>query len=225
MSSSTQAKDIAGQVFGRLEVLRYVGTNRHRAALWLCRCTGPSCDGRELTVPGTGLRSGNTRSCGCLSREASADRSRIHGLHKHPLYTVWQGMITRCHNPHHRAFARYGARGISVCPQWRESFETFYQDVSDGYAAGLQLDRINNNGNYEPGNVRWATASQNNRNTRRNNVVEFAGQRRCVTDWAEVLDLSYDALRNRLRRGWPIERALTEGVNPDRLTRVLEASQ
>ncbi len=164
-SPGVQVKDLTGQRFERLEVLGYAGTNQHRAALWLCRCTGPDCGGREITVPGNSLSKGNTRSCGCLSRESTADRSRIHGLHGHPLYKVWQGMITRCHSPNHKAFARYGARGITVCPRWRGSFEAFYQDVSDGYAPGLQLDRIDNDGNYEPGNVRWATDKEQRANT------------------------------------------------------------
>ncbi|KOU50559.1 hypothetical protein ADK55_18630 [Streptomyces sp. WM4235] len=220
-SPGAQVKDITGQTFGRLEVLSYVGKDRHSNALWLCRCGGPTCDGREITVAGTDLRRGNTRSCGCLSRESTAARNSIHGLHGHPLYQVWQGMIARCHNSNHKAFARYGGRGIAVCNQWRESFETFHQDVIEGYRSGLQLDRVDNNRGYEPGNTRWATPAQNSRNTRRNNVVEFAGHSRCVTEWAELLGLSRDALRNRLRRDWPIERALTEGVAPDRLAQAL----
>lgn len=220
-SPGTQVKDMTGQRFERLEVVGYAGTNQHRAALWLCRCTGPDCDGRQVTVPGRDLRKGNTRSCGCLSRESTADRSRTHGLHGHPIYQVWQGMISRCHNPRHRSFPRYGGRGITVCPQWRNSFEAFHRDVITGYERGLQLDRINNDGNYEPGNVRWVTRPENGRNTRRNEVVDFGGQSRCITEWAELLGLSYYALRNRLRRNWPVERALTEGADPARIASVL----
>ncbi|MFM9656805.1 hypothetical protein [Streptomyces scabiei] len=139
----------------------------------------------------------------------------------HPLYTVWRSMISRCHRPGHKAFARYGGRGIAVCPQWRHSFEAFHRDVIKGYEQGLQLDRIDNDGNYEPGNVRWVTRSENGRNTRHNRMIEFGGQSRCITEWAETLGLSVSALNSRIRSGWSVDRTLTEGADPARVAAAL----
>jgi len=116
-------------------------------------------------------------------------------------------MRGRCFNPDNAAWANYGGRGITVCERWRE-FENFLEDMGE-CPSGFTLDRYpNNDGNYEPGNCRWATYRQQNRNRRDNRIITHNGQQKCLAEWAELLNLNYEMLKSRLNRGWPIERAM-----------------
>jgi hypothetical protein len=116
-------------------------------------------------------------------------------------------MIQRCTNPNNPRYARYGGRGIAVCERWR-SFESFLQDMGPR-PEGKTLDRVNVDGDYEPGNCRWATPAEQNRNMKRNRVLEWNGRSLCVCDWAKQLGISPITLRSRLRLGWTVEQALT----------------
>lgn len=149
--------DLTGRQFGRLFVKEDGGSVEGRP-VWHCVC---DC-GNSVTVKAGHLRSGNTKSCGCY-REDTITR---HGLYKHPLYKVHSSIKSRCYNTKCRGFKNYGGRGITVCERWLESFENFYEDVSDGYADGLELDRIDSDGEYSPENTRWATKQQNSFNRR-----------------------------------------------------------
>lgn len=219
-----KVKNLTGMVFGRLEVIAYAGTDERSRSRWVCRCTGADCDGRQVTVRSDNLRRGDVTSCGCVGREKAAERIRAmsvtHGMYNHPLRNVWRSMITRCSNPSRPEYADYGGRGITVCPAWLgdgSGYAQFVADMSPGYRPGLEIDRRNNDGPYSPENCRWVTRTQNSRNKRSNRVVEYAGQQRCLAEWVELLGLSRSTLRNRLNRGWPVARALTEGVAPERL--------
>jgi hypothetical protein len=128
-------------------------------------------------------------------------------------YRIWAGIKTRCLNQNDPNYPRYGSRGITVCDEWRQSFESFRDYVSrlpNFDNEDYSLDRINNDGNYEPGNVRWATDKEQCRNMRVNHLVTYNGKTQCVADWADEIGLKSEMIFNRLKLGWTIERALTQ---------------
>jgi hypothetical protein len=163
--------DLTNQKFGMLTVQCPVGRRRY---LCLCDC------GQLAVVCSSNLRSGNTRSCGCLSRKLAAERETTHGHNKHGqttrTYNTWNCMKIRCLNPKHTRYPDYGGRGITVCDRWIESFAAFLADMGER-PEGMTIDRYpNKNGNYEPGNTRWATPKQqraNRRNVRTDAAIEL----------------------------------------------------
>lgn len=199
--------NMTGQRFGRLLVIAEAGRD-DRKVTWLCRC---DC-GNESTVRGSYLRSGHTTSCGCWKREVPGTWSLKHGQSNTRLYKIWRGMVRRTTEPNYPDYPHYGGRGITVCAEWRESFEAFARDMGPSYRDDLTLDRIDNNGNYEPSNCRWATSTEQARNKRSNRLLTFNGKTMPISAWAEHLAISDTAIRSRLHHGWPVERALTTPV-------------
>lgn len=161
-----KAKNLTGRRFGRLTAVERVGSSPEGSATWLCKC---DC-GKDTIVPSIFLSNGHTKSCGCLKQEVLKRNSRRkHGLGGSSINRVWNDMKKRCFNQNCKAYINYGGRGITVCQEWQDSFEAFYDHVSQlphFGEAGYSLDRINNDGNYEPGNVRWATRKDQNNNRR-----------------------------------------------------------
>ena len=204
--------DLTGQRFGRLLVLGLSASapqpRINLDTVWACRC---DC-GNECTADWVSLRSSGKRSCGCWRREASHTNRLKHGAScrgkKRAEYRIWTGMIVRCYNQHAKAFPRYGARGIVVCDQWRHSFEAFLADMGARPSPEFSIDRIDNEGNYEPGNCRWASISQQTRNRRSSKFLTFRGETLCISDWAKRLGLNRSTLDGRLQR-LPLEMALT----------------
>jgi hypothetical protein len=153
--------DLKGKVFTRLTVLDKTLDKTHNKSLrWVCRCecgTITFCTSYNLT-------SGHTKSCGCYRRDLGVSSNTTHGLHKHPLYEVYLNMKARCLNTKGIHYKNYGGRGITICDRWLNSFENFYEDVESGYSKGFQIDRTDNDGNYEPSNYRWTTRNRNQMN-------------------------------------------------------------
>jgi hypothetical protein len=144
-----------------------------------------------------------------------------HGLHGVPEYWVWHRAKDRCKNPNNPKFKHYGGRGIKMCQEWRDSFAAFIASMGRRPAGRYTLDRIDNNGDYEPGNCRWATYAAQNRNNRRTRLLTFQGKTHCITDWADILGMSRATLYGRIYRGWSTEKALTAPLHSRRQSRLL----
>lgn len=195
-----------GDVFGRLEVLD-TGIRDGRRYYAICQC---SCGSELRSVRFDSLVNGVTLACGCLQKE----KATTHGLHKSPHYSRWRLMIDRCINPNSSAYHNYGARGIKVCERWL-SIKSFIEDLPPGYFDGAEMDRIDNDGNYEPGNIRWATESENADNKRSRRDITFNGKTQSLTRWAEETGIEVSMIWDRLSKlNWSVERALTEHPMP-----------
>lgn len=190
-----------GKKFGRLTVLKFhdIRTRKEnkKESRWLCKC---DC-GNETVVVGSSLKSGKTQSCGCLNREVTKEIFTTHGLSYEKLYFVWKAMIARCENEEHPNFKDYGGRGIEVCEKWHDLKVFIDWSKENGYKEGLELDRINNGGNYEPNNCRFVTRKKQTRNTRRNINVTIDGQTKTLTEWAEIHNLNVNTVQYRYYRG------------------------
>lgn len=160
----SKINDLTGQKYGKLTVIKYCGSNKRGRALWLCQC---DC-GNTKVILGNSLLSKLTLSCGCYNKEHSKNIHTKHNLSYSKLYKVWGGMKTRCYNPKFMYYSNYGGRGITICDEWLNNFKTFYEwAINNGYKEGLTIDRINNDGIYEPSNCRWITRAEQNRNQRK----------------------------------------------------------
>jgi hypothetical protein len=193
--------DLSNQRFGRLLAVSVV--RRGGAVHWHCQC---DC-GSSKVVQANHLRRGRTQSCGCLHKELLADRVRKHAKSNTFEFRVWCHMRRRCGSPTNPRFADYGGRGILVCERWAD-FSQFLADMGHAPSPNHSIDRIDNNGNYEPGNCRWATNHEQSRNTRRTRLLTIAGQTMCLKDWAARIGIGDRALSARIARGWPEDRLL-----------------
>lgn len=201
-------KDISNQKFGNLTVIRR--GNRKNGTYWLCKC---SC-GNEKEVLYGNLVSGRVISCGCVGKEKRLSARKTHGDSKTRLYNIWIMMKKRCLNEKEKAYKNYGKRGIVVCDEWINSYEEFKKwAISNGYKENLTLDRINNNGNYEPSNCRWADRKVQGNNTRSNVRISLFGETKTLAQWCEELSVSYKTVEQRRIRGWSDTEALLVPIN------------
>jgi hypothetical protein len=196
--------DLSGQIFGRLTVLKIDNSIAQKPIYWKCRC---SC-GNIATIRGSRLTSGITQSCGCLANERTIARSTIHGMSHVSEYKIRMGMIARCYNPSSPNFKNYGGRGITVCDEWKNDFITFFKYVGKRPSPKHSLDRIDNDGNYEPGNVRWATQKQQSNNARHNHKITIHEWTMNLCQWARFVGKKESAISERLKKGWPPAKAI-----------------
>lgn len=207
----TRAHDLSGHVFGRLTVTSTMELRARRRTYWLCICT---C-GETKWVISDALKSGGTRSCGCLNDEVR--REVVHGCDRateqSPEYIAWHSMKQRCLNPTNDRYHRYGGRGIKICRAWIDDFRAFLSDMGRR-PSGTTIERRDNDGGYCKDNCKWATNHEQSRNTSRNRMISFRDETLCVEDWRRRLGMSHATIHYRLNN-WPIERALTEPVDPE----------
>jgi len=203
--------DITGRKFGMLQVIEYAGRRKNQG-VWFCRC---DC-GTERFFSGHKLLIGWTKSCGCAKNGFISRANTVHGKNsnKNPSreYRSWTHLKGRCFCETDHAFNRYGGRGITVCERWLK-FENFLADMGP-CPPGLTIERIDNNGNYEPGNCRWASYLEQGANTRRCKFLTFNGETYHVSEWARRLGVSEFLIYHRIRVGWTPERALTVPARP-----------
>lgn len=199
--------DLTGKTFGHWTVIRRA-PNKGKRVFWLCRCV---C-GTEKIVQGTSLKNGVSKSCGCKKSE---NHFETHGLSNTDLYRKWLSIKNRCYNQKDKKYKNYGGRGIKVCDEWLNDFEAFYTwSLSHGYEKGLEIDRIDNNGNYEPDNCRYTTRRENMLNRNNTIKIKFRGEEKPLLKWCEELNLPYGTIYSRIYDyGWSTDKALSAPIN------------
>ena len=192
--------DLTGKIFGRLKVVK-VDEKSGRKTRWICIC---EC-GNTKSIRSDCLLGGQVRSCGCLKKEQDKENLTKHHRHlesKTRLYYEWQRLKGRCNNKKNERYYRYGGRGIKVCEEWQKSYENFRDwALENGYKENLTIDRINNNGNYEPKNCRWATIKQQCNNRSTNIIVEYKNKKITLMQLSEIVKIKYATLNQRYSRG------------------------
>jgi len=203
----------------KINVEKYIGTkhfyltivseseplNANRRTTFLCKC---DC-GNYKKIEWELIKYGKSKSCGCLRATLGADRERTHNLTNHKLYKVWANIITRCTNEKYYQFNRYGGRGIKICELWRNDFKCFYDwAIKNGWMPGLQIDRKENDGNYEPDNCRIVTPKVNANNKSNNLKFDLNNSSFSISDLCQLYGLKYTTLYGRIKKGIPIDKAL-----------------
>lgn len=189
--------EMIGKKFGRLTVLEETNKRGVSGSIYyLCRC---DC-GNYRIVNGTGMRNGSSSSCGCYNKEIITKKDKIYNTN---LYGVLNSMKQRCSNPKDKAYKNYGGRGIKVCDEWKNNSRTFFDwALKNGYVKGKWIDRINNDGNYEPNNCRWVYPSEQQNNKRTNHYLEINGIKKSLSQWAKEKNINRATLERRIELGW-----------------------
>ncbi len=204
-----ELRDDLPRRYGRLTYIRvaFLGPGKEPNLELRCDC------GKVVIRCWQHVRSGRTASCGCFGKEIRRKALTIHGRSKTLLHRVWCAMIERCEDKNNKCFYLYGGRGIKVCDRWRNSFSNFLADMGERPGKEYSLDRHpDKDGNYEPGNVRWATSSQQGRNKRNNRLITHNGETKCLADWADSSGIPASNIYSRMKIGWSFERAISTPV-------------
>lgn len=194
--------NLSKRKFNRWTVLDFSHV-KHGAIYWNCKC---EC-GTLKTIHANTLRNGDSKSCGCLRDEIARAKQTTHGMRGTRTYDTWRGIKGRCLNKDDKAYLDYGGRGVTVCDHWLK-FENFFADMGVR-PEGLTIDRKDNDGDYTPENCRWATQKEQCNNRRNNRIIEYNGEKKTLTAWAEFIGIGWSTLHQRLEKGWSVERALT----------------
>ena len=194
-------KDLTRKRFGRLVALKPVGKNTYGNYLWLCKC---DCGNEHIVASGK-LVQEKTKSCGCYSKEIHIKSLEKHGITtggKPRTFIIWNGMKARCYNQKSISYKSYGARGIKVCDEWlgEKGFENFHNwSIKNGYKEEFELDRIDNDGNYEPNNCRWISRQENREKQRNTRYFEIDGEKHSISKWCKILGISKSTAYKRVR--------------------------
>jgi len=192
-------KEISGQRFGRLTVVRFSHIQNGRT-MWICAC---DC-GSEIIRDGGNIRSGHTTSCGCYTKERQAEGQRTHGMSNTPEHNIWMGINSRCYCKTNSRYADWGGRGITVCDSWRHSFENFYSDMGPRPTKHHTIERINNDGPYCKKNCKWANRKEqaNNRRIAKTTLkITLNGKTQSANAWSIELGISRRTITNRFKKG------------------------
>jgi hypothetical protein len=196
-------KDLTGQKFNYLTVIEHAGKNDINKHLYLCKC---DCGNTTITV-GESIKSGNTKSCGCMRKQMIVDKNFKHGYAKQPMYNVWCTVKDRCLNPNNKSYANYGGRGICLSKDW-DDYKNFHRDMSFTYKHGLTLERVDNEKGYSKDNCVWASRITQCNNTRRNHLIEYEGKILTVSQMSREYNMKPYIVQKRISSGWSIEKAL-----------------
>lgn len=196
-------EDLVGQRFGNLVVTRKAPNHRQpggkSVVMWECMC---DC-GNSIITTGGSLKSGHTKSCGCLHREITSKINYKHGLYEDRLYNIWTSIKQRCYNSKSQTYHYYGARKIIMCEEWLTDFTNFYNwAIASGYKDDLSIDRIDVNGIYEPSSCRWADRYTQMSNTRKTIYLTYDGKTHSLYEWARIKNVNPKSLYTRIRLGW-----------------------
>ena len=211
MGTFSTAKNLVGKQFGRLTVIERAGKDKFRHVIWKCKC---EC-GNYINIVGYSLERGQTTSCGCYRKEKSIERFTIHNMRNSRIYYIWRSMRMRCNNQKNSSYKNYGGRGIKVCKEWNESFESFYEwAVQNGYSEDLSIDRIDCNGNYEPSNCRWADIKTQANNKRNNHKITIDNVTKNLKEWCDYYELNRSTVYRRIAKGLPQKYWFYQGQLP-----------
>lgn len=209
-------EDISGQKFGRLTAIKCLGTNEAKQTLWECQC---EC-GNTIVAHKQNLKNGHTKSCGCYNKDIASERAKTHGESRSRIYIIWHDMLLRCYSTKHASYNLYGGRGITVCAEWKDSYETFRDwAYNNGYSESLSIDRKDVNGNYCPENCRWSDGYVQANNTRRNRMFTINGRTDTLANWCRKYNAPYARVCSRLSLKWDIVEALTTPKLPSKAYR------
>lgn len=205
---SKQVKDLTGQKFGKLTVIKrapdYISPNGRKKIVWLCKC---DCGNDNVIVRGEDLTGNHTKTCGC-------SWGQLHGKSNTKLYNVWKKMKERCNNPNSKSYKIYGAEGKKVCDEWLHDFQAFYEwSMANGYKEGLTIERIDGTKGYSPDNCKWTTRIEQMNNIRNNKYLTYNDKTKTRAQWAREMGINYNTLIFRLDKlNWDIEKALTTPI-------------
>lgn len=204
-----------------LLVVRAVGKFRgygKKEILWLCKC---EC-GKTKKLPTSRITCGSDVSCGCYRKEMKGRYSLTHGMAKSPEWHAWLRVKARCYNKKHEKYRYYGGRGIGVATSFKNSFEKFYAEIGPRPSPKHSVERIDNSRGYAPGNIKWATMSEQRRNRRDGlRTLTIDGQTKCLTDWVASSGINYETVRFRLKEGWAVKEAVFTPSSPSNRKRAL----
>lgn len=197
--SKEYLNSLIGKKFNMLSIISYKKKGKNNCNYFICLC---DC-GKTTEIRANHLFNDNQISCGCIRTKYKDSKIG------YTIYDTWNRMMHRCYDIKHHKYPRYGARGIIVCDEWKNDYYSFYNwSINNGFKLGLSIDRINNDGNYEPSNCRWATRKQQMNNTSRNRYLTYNNETHTMAEWSDILNINYGTINSRLHRGKSISEVL-----------------